>query len=124
VLDAELVERPADLGQAGLVHRLAGRGRVEVVAASVGIEGREQAVCRNRFLQSHKARRGTLFLDQDSREDRACGIVQGHHEIERRSLRQPGGPRAVLKHQHARPGPARPLLAVGRALRRLADEPT
>ena len=22
-------------------------------------------MCRNRFLQSHKARRGTLFLDQD-----------------------------------------------------------
>src|SRR4029453_4217278 len=43
VLDAELLERPPDLGQAGLVHRLAGRGRVEVMTAPVGVEGREQA---------------------------------------------------------------------------------
>src|SRR3954470_13130503 len=49
---------------------------------------------------------------------------KGHDKIEFRPLRQPRVLRAVLEEKHAGQGPARPLLAVGRALRRLADEPT
>src|SRR3954471_24572554 len=63
VLDAELLERPTHLGQAGLVYRLAGLGGVEIMAAPVGVEGREQAVRCNHFLEPHKARSRALFLD-------------------------------------------------------------
>ena len=55
----------------------------------------------------------------DRRRGRASGRRAGVDEIERGSLRQPGVLRAVLEHQHPRQGPARPLLAVGRALGRL-----
>jgi hypothetical protein len=96
-LDAELLERPTHLGQAGLVYRLAGLGGVEVVAASVGVEGRKQSMRRNGLLETDEARGGTLLLDQDSREHRACGVVQGHDKVEFRPLRQPGVLRAVLE---------------------------
>src|SRR3954454_6847834 len=68
VLDAELLERPTHLGEAGLVYRLPGRGGVEVMAASVGVEGRKQSMRRNGLLETDEARSCALLLDQDSRE--------------------------------------------------------
>src|SRR6185312_1278335 len=50
------------------------------------------------------------------------GVVHGHDKIEFRPLRQPSVLLSVLEYQHARQGSARPLLAVGRALRRLCDQ--
>src|SRR3712207_8034970 len=41
------------------------------------------------LLQPDEARHRALLLDQDSREDRARGVVQGHDEVEFRPLRQP-----------------------------------
>ena len=48
-------------------------------------------------LEPDEARGGALLLDQDSREHRARGVVQGHDKIEFRPLRQPGVLRAVLE---------------------------
>src|SRR3546814_8511360 len=42
VLDAELGQRPADLGELALVYFAAGLGGVEVVRAPVRVEGAEQ----------------------------------------------------------------------------------
>ena len=50
------------------------------------------------------------------------GVIHGHDQIERRLPREPLVARAVLKQQHARQRPARPLLAVRRASGRLADQ--
>src|SRR3954447_13348960 len=72
-------------------------GRVEVMAAAVGVEGREQSMRCDHLLEPHKARSRALLLDQDGREDRARGVVQGHDKIEFRPLRQPGVLRAVLE---------------------------
>src|SRR3954468_618527 len=67
------------------------------MTASVGVEGRKQSMRRNGLLETDEARGGTLLLDQDSREDRACGVVQGHDKVEFRPLRQPRVLRAVLE---------------------------
>jgi len=50
-------------------------------------------------------------------------VLTNHGHVEW-ALRQPGVLQAALEHQHPRQGPARPPLAVRRALGRLADEPT
>src|SRR4051812_140640 len=55
--------------------RLTGLGGVEVMAAAVGVEGREQAVRCDHLLEPHKARSRALLLDQDGREHRARGVV-------------------------------------------------
>src|SRR6185312_17237005 len=54
MLDAELLEGPADLGQLGLGDGLAGFRRVEIVAPSVGIERTEQPVPLNHLTQARK----------------------------------------------------------------------
>jgi len=67
------------------------------MAAPVGVEGRKQSMRRNGLLETDEARRRALLLDQDGREHRARGVVQGHDKIEFRPLRQPGVLRAVLE---------------------------
>src|SRR3954466_11738200 len=94
---------PPGLGGWGLVHRLAGLGGVEVVAAAVGVEGAEQALPRDGLLQPDETRGGPLLLDQDGREDRAGGVVHRDGQVECRPLRQPSVLRAVLEHQPGTP---------------------
>ena len=113
MLDAELDEGPADLGQAPLVDLAAGLGAVEVVAAAVGVEGAEEALLLDRFPKPAKAREGAFFLDQEGRDDLARGVVHGGDEVEvAAQIHQPAVGRAVLEQEHPRQGPARPPLAV------------
>ena len=56
MLDAELRERPADLGQPSLVDRLARLRRVEIVAASVAVERAGQTLGRDRIGKAEEAR--------------------------------------------------------------------
>ncbi len=58
VLDAELRQRPPNLGESALVHRLAGLGRVEVVAATVGVERARQAVLGDHPAQAAERAHG------------------------------------------------------------------
>jgi hypothetical protein len=124
VLDAELGERPADLGRlipGDLLPRLWG---VEVMAATVGVERTRQAVGRDHLGERPKAALGAFLLDQEGRVDRGGGVVQGHNQIELLfERRQPAVGRAVLMQQHAGQRPSGPLLAVRRAPRRLGDQP-
>ena len=113
MLDAELDEGPANLGQAPLVDLAAGLGAVEVVAAAVGVEGAEEALLLDRFPKPAKAREGAFFLDQEGRDDLARGVVHGGDEVEvAAQIHQPAVGRAVLEQEHPRQGPARPPLAV------------
>src|ERR671933_1677894 len=73
--------------------------------------------------QATQAREGAFLFDQKGRVDLARGVVQGHHEIQRRLPTQPGMGRAVLEQHHPGQRLARPLLAMRRALRRTADQP-
>ena len=54
VLDAELLQAPADLRQHRLRHLAAGLRREEVMAAAVGVERAEQAVPRHHLAQPGK----------------------------------------------------------------------
>jgi hypothetical protein len=54
VLDAELGERAADLGEVVLVDLRAGLGGSEIVAAAVCVEGAEQALGLDRLLEAAK----------------------------------------------------------------------
>lgn len=53
VFDAEMIERPADLGQAGPIDLAAGLWRVKVVAAPIRIKAQRQAMTAEHFLQGN-----------------------------------------------------------------------
>jgi len=84
MLDAEMLERPANLRRprtGDLVARLVGR---KMVAAPILIKAQRQAVPAKHFRQSRE-RRGRAFLGrQKGRVDRARRIVQRDDQIERR----------------------------------------
>ena len=101
MLDAEPAKRPADLGQPRLVDRLAGLERDEIVAAAIRVEARRQAFGANVSGQPAKARGRAFLLDQEGRVDRAGRVVHGHDQVERRLMRQPFMPAAVLVQQHS-----------------------
>ena len=100
MLDAELRPRPADLGRVLPVDAAAGRRRVEVVPATVGVEGTEETLVGDDLGQGPEARRRALLRDEDRRVDRTRRIVEGDDEIERRPAGEPGVPRRVLMQQH------------------------
>ncbi len=90
VLDAELRQGAPDLGAQSWT-RLAGLGRVEVMAAPIGVERAEQPVPLDHLADRAKARLGALLIDQKGRVDRARRVVERHHQIVRPSIaRQPG----------------------------------
>src|SRR6476661_6853150 len=74
-------ERPAHLGQALLVDRLAGLGSEEVVAAAIGVEAGRQALLREHLKAGPKGRGGAFFLNQKCRVDGAGGIIHRHDQI-------------------------------------------
>ena len=84
MLDAELGQRPADLGGVPAVDPAAGDRGVEVVAAAVGVERTEQALLGDHLGQRPEARGGALLRDQERRVDLARRVVERDHEVERR----------------------------------------
>ena len=62
----------------------------------VGIQAQRQAVTHKYFQQRPERRIRAFFLDQERRINLARGVVHRHHQVERRSLRQPPVPRGVL----------------------------
>jgi hypothetical protein len=115
VADAELLERPADLGQLGLRDLAAGLGGDEVVAAAVGVELHEQAVALDHLDQPAKAAQRAFLVDQEGGVELAGGVIHGDDQVERRLAGEPDVLRAVLMQQHAAHRPARPLAAMGAA---------
>jgi hypothetical protein len=65
VLDPELGERPADLGELILGDLLPGLGRVEVVAAPVGVQRARQTVRGDQLGESAEAALRAFLLDQE-----------------------------------------------------------
>ena len=123
VLDPQMRQRPADLGQLRGRDFAAGLGGVKVMAAAVGVEGAEQAMLGNDLAQRREGRGGSFLFDQDHGVDPARGVVHGHDQVHRRQARDPHVPRPVLMQHQAADRPPRPLLAVRRALRRRFDQP-
>ena len=101
MLDAEPAKRPADLGQPRLVDRLAGLERHEIVAAAIRVEVRRQAFRAKRLGQPARARGRAFLFNQEGRVDRAGRVVHGHDQVERRLMRQPFMPAAILVQQHS-----------------------
>ena len=110
--DPQLLQRPADLGEPGLGDLPAGLGRMEIMAAPVGVELDEQAVPLDHLGQAEEARGGAFLLDQHGRVDRRGRVIQGDHQVERRLPDQPGMRRRILVQHHAGHRPSRPLAAV------------
>jgi hypothetical protein len=122
--DAELRQGAPDLRLYALRNRLPGLGRMEIVAAAVGVELAEQPVLRDHLGQRAKARPGALLLDDKARIDRAGRVVEGDHQIVLPIIaRQPGEARGILMQHHAHHRPSRPLLAMRRAPRRRPHQP-
>jgi hypothetical protein len=63
VLDAELTQGAADLGQLAAGNLPAGLGRMEIVAAPVGVERTEQAFAFDRLQKPPESRRRPFLLD-------------------------------------------------------------
>lgn len=95
MLDAQMIERPADLRRTQPVNLAAGFRCMKIMAAPILIEAQRQAMSANCFGQRAEGRSRAFLRDQKSRIDRTCGIVQGHHQIEWRLPLQPGMARAV-----------------------------
>ena len=122
--DAELRQGAPDLGLYALRHRLPGLGRMEIVAAAVGIELTEQAVPLDHLGQRAKARCRALLRDDKARVDRAGRVVEGDHQIVLPIVaRQPGEARRILMQHHPHHRPPRPLLAMRRAPRCRPHQP-
>jgi hypothetical protein len=64
VLDAELIERAAELRQHRLRHPSASFRRLEVVAAAVGVERAEQTMLRHHLPHPAQARCRALLIHQ------------------------------------------------------------
>lgn len=77
--DAELRQGTPDLGLNALRYRLAGFGRMEIMAAAVGVELAEQPVLRDHLGQRAKARGCAFLLDEKARVDRAGRVVESDH---------------------------------------------
>jgi hypothetical protein len=104
---------PPDLSGQLLGHLLAGLGRMEIVAAPIGVERAEQPVPLDHFEQAAKARGCALLLDQKGRADRAGRIVHRHDEVDLAlQSRQPEMARTVLVQHQAWQRPTRSLLAM------------
>ena len=111
--DAELGQRPADLGELGLVHLALALAGDEVMRAAIGVERAEQAVLGNRLGQAKQARHRAFFFDQKCRIDLPGSVVERDDEIEIAPQgRNPAMLRAILEQQHARQRPTDPFLAV------------
>jgi len=115
VLDPEMGQRAADLGQLLLVDRLAGLGGEEVMTAAVGIEARGQAACREHLEKCPERRNRAFLLDQKCRVDIARRVVHGDNEIERGRPFKPGKGAGVLVQHHAHARLALTLAPVGAA---------
>lgn len=123
MLDAELVQGPADLGLRPLVDRLARLRGHEVVAAAVGVEGQEQPPPGDRLAHALKAAHRPFLVHQKGRVNLAGGVVHGHDQVELPiEGRDPAVARAVLVQQHPRKRAPRALLAVRPPARRLLDQ--
>jgi hypothetical protein len=97
VLNPELGERPADLGQLILGDLPARLGGDEVVARPVGVERARQALRADHLGQCSEGAQGAFLVDQRAwlpaptsvvgaerrgRVDLGCGIVHGHDQVE------------------------------------------
>lgn len=115
MLDAELGERPADLGRLVLVDGAAGLGRVEVMAAAVGVERAEQPPGGDYLAERPKCAHGPFLVNQKGGVDLRGGVVHGRDQVEfALQARNPAKRRAVLQQHHPRQRPPQPLLAMAR----------
>src|SRR5690348_15171191 len=68
MLDAQLRERPADLGWMAAVDRAAGLGGEKVMGAAVGVEAHRQAVLGKDLVQRPQGRGRAFLLDEKDRK--------------------------------------------------------
>ena len=97
--DAELGERPADLGQLRLIDFPAVLGGDEVMPAPIGIKRAEQAVFGDRLGQSQETRDRAFLVHQDRRIDLPVAPSASRRGRDR-------APAPQSNHASSRPGTA------------------
>src|SRR5271166_901953 len=96
MLDPELVERPAGLGETVAVD-LAGFRRPEIMRAAIRVEAHRQAMFAQHLAQGPEGRGRAFLLDEKGRVDRPRRVVERDDEIQRGLAFEPRLPRAVLR---------------------------
>jgi hypothetical protein len=124
VLDTELRQRPAELGEVPLVHLAARLGGVKVMAAPVGVERTRKTSAGKHIQKAPETAVGAFFLNEKRRIDLRGRIIHRHNQINAPlQRRQPQMPRAILVQHHPRHRTAWPLPAVRRTLQRRPHQP-
>ena len=123
MLDAELLQSPADLGRMSPDRSRRAFVGAEIMRAAVRIEAHRQAVLRENLLKRAEGRGRAFLLDEKRRIDRPRRVVHRDDEIERRLALEPCMPRAVLMQHHARQRPPLALPAMRALARRLGTTP-
>ena len=95
MLDAQLRERPADLGRMSRDRSRRRFGGAEIVRPAIGVEAHRQAVLRENLVQRPEGRGRALLLDEKGRIDRPRRVVERDNEIARRLTLEPVMPGAV-----------------------------
>ena len=81
VLDAQLLERPADLGRRAAIDLAAAFGGAEIMRPAIRVEAHRQAVLREDLVQRPEGRGRAFLLDEKGRIDRPGGVIQRDNEI-------------------------------------------
>src|SRR5207237_347393 len=79
--DAELIERPPDLGRGLAIHALARAFGDPVVRAAIGIERAEQTLLLDHLQERLEARHRAFLFDKERRVDLAGGVVESDDQV-------------------------------------------
>src|ERR1700750_1855607 len=86
MLDAQLRQRPADLGRMAAIDLAAGFRGVKVMRPAIGVEAHRQAVPAEHLLQRPEGRGRAFLFDEKRRIDRPRRVVERDNEVERLAL--------------------------------------
>jgi hypothetical protein len=116
VLDAELRQRAAELRQHRLRHPPASFRRLEVVAATIGVERAEQPCCATTSRTPRRLDAVPSSFTRKAEYSAPVAILHRHHHVLLAAVpRQPGVRRGILVQHHAHHRTPWPLLAMRRA---------
>jgi hypothetical protein len=76
MLDAQLLERPANLGRMTPIDLAASLRGVKVMRPAIGVEAHRQAALGEDLLQRPEGRGRTLLLDEKGRIDRPGRVIE------------------------------------------------
>jgi hypothetical protein len=89
MLDTQMRQRPTNLGGSMAIDRTTRLGRVEIVAAAIGLEAQRQAMLSEHLQQSAERRGRALLRREKRRVDRVRCVIHRHDQVHGVKTRQP-----------------------------------